>query len=737
MLFRSTYAIRTLNGIGIALIAIDFVSFIWTWVREWKIGLTTVGEEFDKVYAKFKKLDVIKNTDTIGKDLLEEESKYKISQNEKTLRGLYAKRDALKETFDAESVDSVGFGDVFSGEAFKKGTEEIKARKKALEELEERIKVLENHNQALRDQPVIALKSVDEQLEGIQKIGDNLKITDLLKKFEAKKDYLNEAKTLNDNANGKDEELKSRYENAKNEYEEITKELDKAVNDSSLANAITNLEKTLHELVNDEQKKVALKRADDTLVSVFGSLYGDLLKTSIGNINERIAHGNVGAKNSFTMYGVTQGQVKSTYEATKDGHNKLGEKAPTIQPLPEAQNLLHVVRLKSHLEDLKNRLTIAQTPAKFDEYGQEYKSFDQIYNETTDKFYQDLISGRYRRSKTDQPFLKDLAAVGRESYERDDFDLNIKDKETGKTGWDIINQEVYVKIAEQFAERLRAATGSIVASLKKTAYSIEDAYTGLDDLSARYAPSQNIRDFDRETNAEISRITGGLSEDKWSETMKTQIGEYQNKRKRQRAQLSELNLIGQMKTSTDSIRESQKSGMTAKEQLAYDHLRTKSIRQAEFDRAEKEFASNVELLKNQAKTEEERQKIQNNANDKLLKARDFFNKEMLELDRNYKREAFGIDDTHVKQIVENWQDTAEQMRGIQTEMMEGFVEANEKWLDGDLNSWRDYANSLLKLWRNMVLKQGYSKLLGGITEYVTCRTVVFAKCKRIKHIGPE
>lgn len=716
-----TYAIRTLNGIGIALIAIDFVSFIWTWVREWKIGLTTVGEEFDKVYAKFKKLDVIKNVDTFGKDLLTEDSKYKISQNEKTLRGLYAKRDALKEEItDAESVDSVGFGDVFSGNAFKKGTEEIKARKKALEELEERIKALENHNQALRDQPVTALKSVDEKIEEIQKIGEGLKITDLLKKFEAKKEYLNEAKTLNDNANGKDEELKARYESAKKGFDEISEELNKAVNDGSLATAITELERTLHGLVNDDQKEIALKRADDAFVGIFGSLYQDLLKTSIGSVRERIAYGNADAKNSYTLYGVTQGQVKADYAANKDGHNKFEEKAPTVQPLPETQNLLHVVRLQSHIKDLENRLTRANTPAKFDQYGQEYKSFDQIYNETTDKFYQDLISGRYRRSKTDQPFLKDLAAVGRESYERKDFDLNIKDKETGKTGWDIINQEVYVKIAEQFAERLRAATGSIVASLKKTAYSIEDAYTGLDELSARYAPSQNIRDFDRETNAEISRITGGLSEDKWSKTMKAQIGEYKNKRERQRAQLSELNLIGQMKTSKDSIRENEKGGRTEREQKVFDYNRTREIRKAEFERAKTEFQNNTNnLLKLYKDGSKEREKIDSDAKAKLKQAQDLFNQEMLEMERNHKRDLYGVDSTHIRGIVQNWQDTAEQMRGIQTEMMEGFVEANEKWLDGDLNSWRDYANSLLKLWRNMVLKQGYSKLLGGVTEYVT------------------
>lgn len=59
------------------------------------------------------------------------------------------------------------------------------------------------------------------------------------------------------------------------------------------------------------------------------------------------------------------------------------------------------------------------------------------------------------------------------------------------------------------------------------------------------------------------------------------------------------------------------------------------------------------------------------------------------------------------------------MQNMQDTIMDGFVSANEKWLDGDKNSWRDYCNDILKMWRNMALKMGYSKLLGGLTKGIT------------------
>ena len=716
-----SFALRIFNGIGWALLAIDMASIVWNWVKDWETGFGTMEEVVDRLIAKVKELDAVKRLTTDENLFTTEAEKEALGESRRKLLQAERNLDDAEGESKSESYSSFGLLDIFRSrnEVLEKAQEAERQRQQSLESARNNVNKYRTEVDSGSAIGTERQKAADDSLKAVLKAFDEAKIKEWAEKQAEAAKVVEDTYARYENTKGEKEkeEAGKAYKEAQLNLDKITEEAKKAFNSQDVVNAVTHLENTLKAFVTDEQKLYLLKKFDEEVAKRTEAIGGkDIANIKAMSSENKIKQNAINPNLTMTAWGETAMNVASYGNNHREG--KRGNDAKH-QQLPNANNLLHVVRLKSHIEDLENRLTRANTPAKFDEYGQEYKSFDQIYTEITDKFYQDLISGRYRRSKTDQPFLSRKAVVGRESYERKDFDLNIKDKETGKTGWDIINQEVYVKIAEQFAERLRAATGSIVASLKKTAYSIEDAYTGLDDLSARYAPSQNIRDFDRETNAEISRITVGLSEDKWSETMKTQIGEYQNKRKRQRAQLSELNLIGQMKTSTDSIRESQKSGMTAKEQLAYDHLRTKSIRQAEFDRAEKEFASNVELLKNQAKTEDERQKIQSNANDKLLKARDLFNKEMLELDRNYKREAFGIDDTHVKQIVENWQDTAEQMRGIQTEMMEGFVEANEKWLDGDLNSWRDYANSLLKLWRNMVLKQGYSKLLGGVTEYVT------------------
>lgn len=77
------------------------------------------------------------------------------------------------------------------------------------------------------------------------------------------------------------------------------------------------------------------------------------------------------------------------------------------------------------------------------------------------------------------------------------------------------------------------------------------------------------------------------------------------------------------------------------------------------------------------------------------------------------------DGQYIKQKIQQWKDLNSQLTNLQDTMMEGFVTANEKWLDGDLNSWRDYANDVLKTLRNMALKQGYAELLGGITQGIT------------------
>ena len=717
-----SFALRVFNGIGWALLAIDMASIVWNWVKDWETGFGTMEEVVDRLIAKVKELDAVKRLTTDENLFTTEAEKEALGESRRKLLQAERNLDDAEGESKSESYSSFGLLDIFRSrnEVLEKAQEAERQRQQSLESAQNNVNKYQAEVDSGSTIGAERQKAADDSLKAVLKAFDEAKIKEWAEKQAEAAKVVEDTYARYENTKGEKEkeEAGKAYKEAQLNLDKITEEAKKAFNSQDVVNAVTHLENTLKAFVTDEQKLYLLKKFDEEVAKRTEAIGGkDIANIKAMSSENKIKQNAINPNLTMTAWGETAMNVASYGNNHREG--KKGNDAKH-QQLPNANNLLHVVRLKSHIEDLENRLTRANTPAKFDEYGQEYKSFDQIYTETTDKFYQDLISGRYRRSKTDQPFLSRKAVVGRESYERKDFDLNIKDKETGKTGWDIINQEVYVKIAEQFAERLRAATGSIVASLKKTAYSIEDAYTGLDELSARYAPSQNIRDFDRETNAEISRITGGLREDKWSKTMKAQIGEYKNKRERQRAQLSELNLIGQMKTSKDSIRENEKGGRTEREQKVFDYNRTREIRKAEFERAKTEFQNNTNnLLKLYKDGSKEREKIDSDAKAKLKQAQDLFNQEMLEMERNHKRDLYGIDSTHIRGIVQNWQDTAEQMRGIQTEMMEGFVEANEKWLDGDLNSWRDYANSLLKLWRNMVLKQGYSKLLGGVTEYVT------------------
>lgn len=88
-----------------------------------------------------------------------------------------------------------------------------------------------------------------------------------------------------------------------------------------------------------------------------------------------------------------------------------------------------------------------------------------------------------------------------------------------------------------------------------------------------------------------------------------------------------------------------------------------------------------------------------------------FLKEMSELDLKWIRD----NATAGQQLVLQWTDLSKALDDLQSEMMNGFIDMTEQMLDGNLDSWRDYAYNLLRLIRRQILQGTFAPLLSQIT----------------------
>lgn len=91
--------------------------------------------------------------------------------------------------------------------------------------------------------------------------------------------------------------------------------------------------------------------------------------------------------------------------------------------------------------------------------------------------------------------------------------------------------------------------------------------------------------------------------------------------------------------------------------------------------------------------------------------KEIFLKEMSELDLKWIRD----NATAGQQLVVQWTDLSKALDDLQSEMMNGFIDMTEQMLDGNLDSWRDYAYNLLRLIRRQILQGTFAPLLSQIT----------------------
>ena len=120
--------------------------------------------------------------------------------------------------------------------------------------------------------------------------------------------------------------------------------------------------------------------------------------------------------------------------------------------------------------------------------------------------------------------------------------------------------------------------------------------------------------------------------------------------------------------------------------------------------------ANLEKQKANLKDVKEIEAIDNS----IVEARKTFTQKMSELDQKWLRD----NATAGQQLVVQWTDLSKALDDLQSEMMNGFIDMTEQMLDGNLDSWRDYAYNLLTLIRRQILQGTFAPLLSVISGTV-------------------
>ena len=332
---------------------------------------------------------------------------------------------------------------------------------------------------------------------------------------------------------------------------------------------------------------------------------------------------------------------------------------------------------------------------------------------------QTLASGRFQDKATkDMPFLPTGKYSTEEGvYQPEDFDLNMKDPKSGLTGYQIRDAMVLNEQLRMFNTNFRSALKTAQDSARNTGVELSRALGSIGEVNAAGAESSTYSTFKSDLSALQDRFArSGVADIKANE-----INQVLRSQNMAGLNIARQGLAQQQATDVSETESARLSVMTNFQQQDWQYQRQIEIVEAQHAQRVAEIR---EALANTLATltsadGETRERLVNETNAQIEEAEQQHQERLTAMAQQYNSQRYQMDNLSLHNLMENWTDLGSQMSNFQTEMMEGFVEANEAWLDGDLDSWRDYANSLIKLYRNMVLKQGYSQLLGMFTEKTT------------------
>lgn len=422
----------------------------------------------------------------------------------------------------------------------------------------------------------------------------------------------------------------------------------------------------------------------------------------VANYAYALSEGGASGNVSSAMKSVEEGTLNKAKVVSKDGKKFLNAIDPTSSAgngkpkngtgtAPSyyvPQNVKFVNSLQATIDE--NQADLASMLAGQGKKGMEYaKAF----------VLAKLLNGGLslsNKNPQDSPYLKKKG-----NLVADNVDWNAKDPVTKKTLTELAQMK---HLAEQ-SKLMNQAISKIATETAKAEEDYENAAFIFENGGTEKLPSA-VTSFDRAVGKALSEI---------------------DKSSKQFEQLKAFSLLGQLSVGSSAmlqkVTEDQKAVLDMKKERETYGLNSTQASRLAFERDMDELRKNKDIevldLKNKIKetqanqnlTAEAKQKEIDKANDAILKREQSFNERYAEAQEKWLRD----NATAGQRLVLQWTDLSTSLDEIQSEMMNGFIDMTEQMLDGNLDSWRDYAYNLLRLIRRQILQGTFAPLLSQIT----------------------
>ncbi len=695
---------------GVAWLAIDVASIFAGWLVEF----TQFGKDCKKIWEQV--VESI-NTSNIVLTAKMDDQKYRTPEQNKELERINKRIAELKErNADTNPVYQASFGDD------EYNAQDYSAQIAAYKELKE----LEARSKEIIQQQVDLMKTAHTLGSSMAETFKETGLTDAIReqvqatsKVENIAGAINGSGIAQDDSDEAKQEFSDQLKTAREEEIVAIEKVSDLITSPKLVEAFSSIEKVAKGIKNVNLREAFLaeyyEKWGKDLANDLGLANSKLIKAIIDKMIESVrgrAQGNIdvsGMKTTEaslaagTSVGNTEVQkaqnVVTTEKDKKEAAKKQEEQAKKDgKKLPQGTEIGK--EKKTSVVDrwfTNNQKTINRYRSKMMDSG-DIESWAETRERMKEELKGEILSGKFDKNGQRGTFLK-KDYEQKKTEDRTEEDIDWTNKFYGKTAVDVLNAKVYAERLKMFQNAFGSMFKNATKNLEEAKQKTEDAKTAMDDLAGYYADSADIREFDKQTAKYLSdmKANGTASAE--------QLQSFAANRAGQRAEMAKQHLYTQAKSDKDTAENSKVSHMTSKEQLTYNYNKQKAIADAQHEQI-------VRQIKSSAIDPSEQYRLLQEAETQYLAASEARYKDYYDQLTNYSND-------YLHQKMEDWQDLGSYMKSMQDTIMDGFISANEKWLDGDKDSWRDYFNDILKMWRNMALKMGMSKLLGGITEGIT------------------
>lgn len=696
-----TIASRAFGAIGVALLAIDFGTMLYEWNKETEIFGVKVKTIFENLQEWF-------NTNPLVVSW-----KFGSGDN-KALADLQNRfNDVQSRITELESSETLTADQ----------WQELNKLKAEKEELGGKISTVRNESQN-------SYKRTYESVENIKNFFDKSGLNTIATDLKS----LNESAKFNAEIVKKQSDLYSQgpidmkgYEDVnkvlggviKNQYDSFEK-LTKIFTSEELGKLFDELDKRLRE----EKDEDVAREIIEQYVQVLNSL---LSKAGIDNNGLSSEEFFVKWQNNIELTGkqLTHMILSNNLidETNRSAYNKANanieeykrkqEQAEQIKSgkKPNVYKEMKSDKLGNYVNALRDKQAKLSAPSVL---RGNFETMAETEKRMQEELLSELASGKFKRKgEVTSPYQVEVADKG-EALSPKHFDLSKRDAVTGLTGYEVAHLKALDEQLKNWGENFRNMMKSAETAVISSNYELEEATNSITEIGEASKQSTAFRNLKRD----IEKLRHELEESPVSDRMKEQIAQVMSLRGDQALNIARKDAYDKMKSYDRGLTGFYESSLTSRGQKYASFNRETSTLNAEH-KARVQELEEAKTLAVVGKSLEEKQRIVEEANAEIEALNMRHHEYMLAREEAFNKEMNEKAKLALQEKIEAWQDVDAHVTNFQSELMEGFVKANEDWLDGDLNSWRDYANNLLKILRNMFLKIGYSKLLGGAAEGIS------------------